>query len=618
MTLRARWLTQVALYVPLLLAVLGALPAIARVGSGEHYNSDNSDNNSDGVDIGLLIDLIYLAIRYPAIGVPLLLLFVGYTLYVRSRNGNGSTRKAIDRAEEQQRTTVSASDVDGWAAKLKANDAAFDLLAVFDKAKKLFLEVQVAWFRRDLKPVRPFLSDATYQRLSTQLKLLEAQGIRDALADVQLSDLQIIGLEQSEWFDTVHIRVKASMRDTDVPKDFTDDQAQAQARKAQPKPFVEVWSFVRKPGVQTKIAEDLYQGRCPNCGAPFSGGATNSCESCAAIVNSGNYDWVLAEITQGMEFIRNDVGVEGLAKARQTDPGLNTEMLEDRASLCFWRWIEAQSTSGSTALSKIATVEFQARLGLELQQLASQQRRKVFLECAVGAVQTRAVQPVEGLELAHVEIRWSARHAIGPIGEKPPTLPTVPQRWVFTLSRKAAATTHVETGMATNRCPQCNAPCSDSASTACEFCGNPLASGERDWVLSDAVPWEAWRSTTSSRGRPGANAQAVDRSERERLIYMMAAMAVSDGAVDSKERSLLKMCSERWGVPWANVELALNAGPKLFDRLVEKQTPEAEHFLRELVNLAMIDGKIDRKEKRLLEAAAMHLGLSHQLPAMIK
>ncbi len=616
---RARWLAQVAPYVPLLLAVVWTIPAWARGGGGEHYNSGNSNNNSSGSgDISLLFDLLFLVVRYPALGVPLLLLVVGYSLYVRSKSGDGSTRKALDRIEEQQRTSVSAADVHGWVGKLKARDPAFDLLALFDKAKKLFLEVQLAWFKRDLTSTRPFLSDASFQRLRTQLKLLQAQGIRDALADVLVHDLQIIGLEQSPWFDTVHIRVKASMRDTDVPAGFSDDQARAAAAKVQPSQFVEVWSFVRKPGAQTKIAEDLYQGLCPNCGAPFAGGAANSCQSCSAIVNSGNYDWVLAEITQGMEFVRNDAGVEGLAKARQNDPGLNSEMLEDRASLCFWRWVEAQSLENPNALAKIATAEFQEKVRAEAQALKAQGRRKVFLECAVGVVQTRVVQPVEGQELAHIEIRWSARYGIGPIGEKPPALPTVPQRWVFTLSRKAGARTHVETGMATDRCPQCNAPCSDSASTSCEFCGTVLASGDRDWVLCDAVLWEAWDATASGRNRPAASAQVVDRSERERLLYMMAAMAMADGVVDERERALLKMCSERWNVPWANVELALTAGPNLFDRLMAKQTPEAENFLQQLVNLARVDGKIDRNEKRLLEAAAVHLGLSSQLPALMK
>ena len=37
-----------------------------------------------------------------------------------------------------------------------------------------------------------------------------------------------------------------------------------------------------------------------------------------------------------------------------------------------------------------------------------------------------------------------------------------------------------------------------------------------------------------------------------------------------------------------------------------------------VVALALIDGKIDRNEKKMLEAAALHLGLSAQLPALLK
>ncbi len=616
-----RWLAQAAAFVPFLVALLAAGEALARVGGGEHYDSGRRDSSSGDGDAGILLDLVFLAFRYPVLGVPLLLLFVGYVVYRQMQNGNGSTRKAIERMEEGQRTAVSGAVVSEWVAKLKEKDPTFDLLSLFDKTKRLFLDVQSSWFKRNLAQVRPFLSDASFQRLTTQSRLLQAQGIRDAIADVALLDLQIIGLEQSEWFNTVHIRMKAAMRDADVPTGFTDEQAEAAARKASLEPFVEVWSFVRKPGALTKIGEDLTQGKCPNCGAPFNGGAANSCEACGAIVNSGNYDWVLAEITQGMEFVRNDTGVEGLAKLRQTDPALNTEVLEDRASLCFWRWIEAQSFGTPGVLAKVATPDFQARLSADASALQAQSKRRVFLECAVGSVQTRAVQPGEQADLAHVEIRWSARQGIGPLEGKVPSLPTVPQRWVFTLSRKKGATTHAEQGMATNRCPNCNAPLSDNASTACDFCSAPLASGERDWVLSDAVLWEAWRAHGGPQTRyaqAGIGAEVVDRSERERLLYMMAAMAMADGVLDAKEKQLLRMCSERWDVPWANVELAINAGTGLFDRLVAKQTPEAESFLRELVSLAMIDGKIDRKERQMLEAAAVHLGLAHRLAELLK
>ena len=79
-------------------------------------------------------------------------------------------------------------------------------------------------------------------------------------------------------------------------------------------------------------------------------------------------------------------------------------------------------------------------------------------------------------------------------------------------------------------------------------------------------------------------------------------------------RALLKMASDRWGVPWANVELALSASTEsMFTKLLAKGSAEAEAFLRELLQVAMADGKIDSKERKMLEAAAEHLGLKGRL-----
>ena len=80
---------------------------------------------------------------------------------------------------------------------------------------------------------------------------------------------------------------------------------------------------------------------------------------------------------------------------------------------------------------------------------------------------------------------------------------------------------------------------------------------------------------------------------------------------------MLKLCAERWGVPFENVELALNADPALFERLVPQRGPGGESFLRSLVQMALIDGKVDRQERRMLEAAAARLGLAERLPELL-
>ena len=622
MLTRARWIARLPASV-LCFVALFATTALARIGGGESFDSGNSSSDSGG-DASFIVDiLVWLIIQHPTVGIPVtLIVVVGFVIYRRSQDGDASTRKAIDRAEAERRTNVSASAVDGWVGALKAKDPQFDLMKFFDRTKREFLELQDAWFTRNLEPVRKYLSDATFQRLVTQLKLMELLGVRDAIADPSVLDLQIIGLEQNESYDSVHIRVTAQLCDSESPANATDEQALAAARKNKPEKFTEVWTFVRKPGALTKVEGDVSQGKCPNCGAPFEGGAANTCEFCGAIVNSGNYDWVLAEITQGSQFQPHPMTPEGFVKARQSDPSLTTEALEDRASLVFWKWVESQSLGDAGRLAKVASTSFLSEIQGGIEHLGKQGKQKFFVECAVGAVNAQQLTQVDGKDIAAVEIKWSAKIGIGHKGGKPPALPSQPQRYVMLLERVSGAKSSSDNGMSTNRCPQCAAPLTDNGQPSCEFCGALLSGGEKDWVMKDFGSWEWWRSKggqpATSRAAPAA-AKVPDREERERLVYLMAAMAMADGVVDEKERKLLKMASDRWGIPWANVELALNApAGALFDKLMVKGSTEAEAFLKELVQVAMADGKIDSKEKKMLEAAAAHLGLEGRLGEFLK
>jgi uncharacterized membrane protein YebE (DUF533 family) len=70
-------------------------------------------------------------------------------------------------------------------------------------------------------------------------------------------------------------------------------------------------------------------------------------------------------------------------------------------------------------------------------------------------------------------------------------------------------------------------------------------------------------------------------------------------------------------VPSENVEMALKADPALFERLVPSPGRGGEAFLRSLVQLALVDGKVDRHERRMLESAAARLGLTEKLPELL-
>lgn len=631
----------------LALFLMLATPALARVGGGQHYSgSHSSSSHASGSrssgwsgsgswsgggsstsgggagDLGLFLFFL----NHPMFTLAILgVAFVVWRAYARRFGATASTQRALEAADAGVAVEPSAREVTSWVDALHASDPGFDVVAFLDQVKALFLRVQTAWTLGDLAPVRRDLSDATFQRLRVQLELLRSQGVRNVTADMAVRDLQPVGLERSAAFDTLQVRIRAQARDIDLPVSLSQQEAAAQAHRAPLEPFTEVWSFVRRPGTRSRQDGPLAPGKCPSCGAPFDGGAAGNCAYCGAIVNSGAYDWVLSEITQGVEAGSAPVEVPGLDGLRAADPALSLEVLEDRASLLFWSWIDAQSRAQPARMAKLATADFLAETSADVAGLRARSRERVFLQAAVGSVALRAIEAGPSTTLAHVEIRWSARMGVVPVGAAPGSLPTLPQRWIFTLARKTGVTTDAARGMATARCGNCGAPLGDSVQPTCDHCSATLNDGGHDWVLARAEPFELWAArsraqTTLSPGSPTAAAprdSVLDAAERQRLLYTMAAMAAADGAVDDRERRMLKLCAERWGVPFENVELALNADPALFQRLMPPKGPGSESFLRSLVQVALADGKVDRQERRMLEAAAARLGLAERLPELL-
>src|SRR5262249_28964767 len=204
-------------------------------------------------------------------------------------------------------------------------------------------------------------------------------------------------------------------------------------------------------------------------------------------------------------------------------------------------------------------------------------------------------------------------------GTAPGALPVLPQRWVFGLERKAGVRTDANRGMATARCGNCGAPLTDSLEPTCEHCGVALNDGAHDWVLAQAEPYEMWaaRPRETAPARAPAQDGVLDARERQRMLFLMAAMARADGQVDDKELRMLKLCAERWGVPFGGGGQALAADPAVFERIVPSPGPGGEAFLRSLVQMALVDGKVDRQERRMLEATAARLGLTPRLPELL-
>jgi hypothetical protein len=277
-------------------------------------------------------------------------------------------------------------------------------------------------------------------------------------------------VEDAPPLDVVHVRVSAEARDTEVPLGATDAQILAALAGAGVEPYTEIWSLVRRTGAPSKPSGFAVGQACPSCGAPLPDGEIVRCRYCTALVCSGEYDWVLAEITQLAAWRPSADHPAGLDALRVRDPDIARAVLEDRASYLFWKWVQAGRAGTFAPLRKCTTPRLLASgARLEWTRGAS--------DVAVGAADVVRcdVGGPDGFDRVHVEISWSARFR----GEEGHT----PVKTMLVLLRKSGVM--LKASMTALVCQACGAPLVENDSTQCDHCGAELTAGDQAWILEE-------------------------------------------------------------------------------------------------------------------------------------
>jgi hypothetical protein len=399
-------------------------------------------------------------------------------LVVKQRMAAGvGTGADVGRYEEQQAAVAEASaSLEG----LRARDPGVSEQSIFEHAAQMSDALRGAWCGGDMRPARAFVSDGVFSRFQVQLALMRQESRRNVMGDARVRGMALVGVETSGPLDAVHVRIDAEARDTEVPVTASDDQVRAALGHARVEPYAEIWSLVRRAGAATKPAGFQVGKACPSCGAPLGEGETVKCRYCGGLVCSGEYDWVLAEITQLEEWRPSSAGraAPGHDALVARDPGAAREVLEDRASYLFWKWVEAGRAGAFTPLRKCAVAPL-LQAGARLDWVRS------LSDVAVGAADLLACQldGPDGFDRALVEVFWSAR--IG--GSREHT----PARTVMQMARRTGATSKLS--MTSLVCPACGAPLVESDSSKCDHCGAELTAGNLAWVLEAVLRPEELR-----------------------------------------------------------------------------------------------------------------------------
>jgi hypothetical protein len=433
------------------------------------------------------------------------------------------------------------------------------------------------------------------------------------MEQVTVNRLRIAQVESDRLFDTITFEITATAVDYVATLD-TDEYVRG---SRSPETFIEYWSFIRRPGAKSLAGKGLIEGNCPNCGALLHLNETAVCDACKALVRSGEYDWVLAEITQACEWrVRTAGEIPGLAGLAEDDPGFSVQHLEDRVSVMYWRLMAAWRAGRVDPVRKMATDAFCE----DFARLCAPGRDGVRSwpgDCAVGAVNTLGVVREEPLDTALVEVRWSAgrmeRDATGAVRE---TAASSVKIDVFLVTRRHGVKTDLSQALSSAHCPGCGAPAGAGLAAACEYCGLVLNSGEHDWVLAARkTPFdrdvtalrrrlarEAGTDTASAGGPPAVSESG--RGPLEMLAWMALAMT-ADEVVDEKELEVIRAYGRKHGIPAAKIESTILAAREgRLDAPRPRNAEEVRAWLEQMAVMALADGFVSAPEK----AAMMRLG----------
>lgn len=357
---------------------------------------------------------------------------------------------------------------DNSVNKLKQNDPAFDPTQFLNDCGKLASKLNTAWTQNKMGLVRNLVSSGIHNRFRLQLGLMKLEGVQNHMKNWFLDTINLISVEVDPIYQTAHVEINARAKDVTLPLNASQGEVEKALAEASQEMYFEVWSFVRKNSAITKKGQGLLNGNCPNCGANIDDlGESNQCKHCKSIINSGDYDWVLAEITQKEEWKPGESSNSiDLSTIREKNPSVNRQVIEDRASYLFWRWIEARTKGSFQPLKRYSTDNFLKSFNAQ---------KNYIVEAAVGAVDLKDCRISGENLLASISVLWSASFNEG---SEPKN-----RKNILTLKLPLHSTT--KNGLSENSCETCGAPLPESDSVKCEYCGADIPAVVNDWLLDN-------------------------------------------------------------------------------------------------------------------------------------
>ena len=173
-------------------------------------------------------------------------------------------------------------------------DPNFDERAICEHLSNLYVQMQEAWHKKDIRSLRPWFDDAFYHQLDKQLDEMRKHMRTDYTERIAVLGVNLVGWYQRGGMDYL----VASVRTRIVSYVLDDRTGELLSGDKKREIFMEYeYELIRKSGIVTQAQSDGMQSvTCPHCGAPLSVNASAQCEYCGSVITASNETWAIKSI----------------------------------------------------------------------------------------------------------------------------------------------------------------------------------------------------------------------------------------------------------------------------------------------------------------------------------
>lgn len=485
--------------VALALLLVASDDAWARPGGGESYSggsrssgsSSSSGGGGGGDSAGMLNIIVWLVFEVPALGIPLLLVFVGYMIYSRTRASRQDWSTATSMHHDDDDDGVHArhqAQVRGPAPRtvlegLRGEDENFSLVLFEDFLAFLYSQVHEARGRNAIDELAPYVADPVRAMLRAPQGLRQVKGI-------VLGSMRFVDARLDETQTMVRVEFEANVTEVSDAGEHAFY-------------VVETWTFVRRRGARSREPKNARTLGCPNCGAPRTALRGTRCTQCNGIVGDGAFDWNLSALElqkrearpplltgtvqeQGTDLptIVEPGANTAFARLQQKDPQVAWPGLQARIGLAFGELQVAWSSQDLTRARPFVTdalfqslfywVDTYRRSGLrnvtENTTIANMVLARVTSDRFYDAVTVRIY--ATGLDYT---LDGTGRVVAGNQNK----MRAYSEYWTLIRGSQRRGPSRAEPV-----CPNCGAPLAVNMAGTCTYCNVIVTTGEFDWVVS--------------------------------------------------------------------------------------------------------------------------------------